>query len=269
MNKNELETCLSHTAGMSPYKLDNIYNVDCYQAIKKIPDKSIDLIYTDVPYEICCGGASYFTKTRPYFKDYAKICKNTQNGKRGINYSILDEFCRVCKHIYIYIWCNKTQIPHLINYFLEKKCFFDIFCWCKTNPIPLCNNLFLNDVEYCLVFREKNTKFYGNFSTKSKFYVSATNKKDKVLFEHSTIKPIEIVKNHIINSTQENDIVLDCFSGSGTTAVACKELNRHFIAFEINEEFYKKSLERLNGFSQVDKKIKEYYGQTLFEFEKN
>lgn len=55
------------------------------------------------------------------------------------------------------------------------------------------------------------------------------------------------VKRHILHTTQENDIVLDCFCGSGTTCVAAKELNRRFIGMEINEEYHKIACDRLNG----------------------
>lgn len=84
-------------------------------------------------------------------------------------------------------------------------------------------------------------------STKSKYYISPINKRDKDMFEHSTIKPYNFVKNHIINSTNEGDIVLDCFAGSGTVPAVCKELNRNFVAFEINEKWCKIANDRLNN----------------------
>ena len=90
-------------------------------------------------------------------------------------------------------------------------------------------------------------KFYGSYETKRKYYVTGLNTKDKGIWEHPTIKPLGIVKNLIINSTNENDVVLDCFSGSGTTAVACSQLKRNFIAIEIDEKYYKLSLQRLEA----------------------
>lgn len=84
-------------------------------------------------------------------------------------------------------------------------------------------------------------------STKSKYYISPCNKSDKDKFEHSTIKPLAFVQNHILNSTNEGDIVLDPFIGSGTTAVACKNLGRNFIGFEILERWWKIATDRLNN----------------------
>ena len=75
-----------------------------------------------------------------------------------------------------------------------------------------------------------------------------------------------MIKNHILNSTKENDVVLDCFAGSGTTLVAAKELNRQYIGFEINPKYYQIAVDRLNGISQKDKRLKESGIQTIFDF---
>lgn len=85
------------------------------------------------------------------------------------------------------------------------------------------------------------------YELKSQFFIQQINTKDKEKYKHPTIKPLELVKRHILHTTQKNDIVLDCFSGSGTTCVAAKETNRNFIGIEINEEYHKISLDRLNG----------------------
>lgn len=151
-----------------------------------------------------------------------------------------------------------------MNYFLEKGCYYDLFTWHKTNPIPTVNNKYLSDTEYCLIFREDGTKLYGSYETKAKYYIGEINKKDKDDFEHPTIKPLQIVKNHIINSTKEGDVVLDCFIGSGTTAVACKELGRHYIGMEINPEYYQIAIDRVNGLTTQDRKEIDKGQLTLF-----
>ena len=249
--------------------LDVIYNMDCYKGIKKIPDKSIDLVYIDIPYEktkqngYYSGGGAFGVANREYQRKLrdSKLMD-------GINYSLFDDLCRVMKHIYIYIWCSKEQILPIMDYFINKKnCFYELLFWGKTNPTPTCNCKYLSDVEYCLMFREKGTNVYGTYETKSKFYVSTTNKDDKNNYKHDTIKPLEVVKNHIFNSTKENDIVLDCFMGSGTTAVACKQLNRHYIGFELNPEYYQIAIDRVNGLTVADRKKKELGQISLFDIE--
>ena len=89
--------------------------------------------------------------------------------------------------------------------------------------------------------------FQIDLSYESKYYISSTNVEDKDKYLHPTIKPLNVVKNHIINSTKENDIVLDCFCGSGTTCVACKETGRRYIGMEIDKEYWKIANNRING----------------------
>ena len=72
---------------------------------------------------------------------------------------------------------------------------------------------------------------------------ATTNGKQR---RHPTQKPIELVEFLIKAYTNEGDIVLDPFSGSGTTAIACQRLNRQFLAIEKEREFYEYSVERLN-----------------------
>lgn len=311
-------------------ELNVIYNEDCYEGLKRLPDKCVDLVYIDPPYQFTMGGnghseianrkykskkeiysldtditkrtvgtgyssggGCFGTKKRNYhsqinqtdvnlsperkaYLDYvekngkdaeaerlrviANAVDNRENTyfiSKGFTNNLLDELCRIMKKIYIYIWCNKEQLRQIIDYFDDKGCFIDLLTWHKTNPIPTCNNTYLSDTEYCVMARESGCKIYGTVETKHKYYISQCNVSDKELFEHPTIKPLELVKNHIINSTLEGDVVLDCFMGSGTTAVACKELGRNYIGFELNPEYWQIAVDRVNGISQKDKKLKE------------
>ena len=127
-----------------------------------------------------------------------------------------------------------------MKYFVDKKnCNFEILVWCKTNPTPATNNSYLPDLEYCLMFREKGCKLNDGYDLKSKWFVSSLNINDKDKFKHPTIKPLDLVKRHILHSTQPDDIVLDCFCGSGTTCLACKETGRRYIGMEIDKEYHK------------------------------
>lgn len=81
---------------------------------------------------------------------------------------------------------------------------------------------------------------------KHKYYISSLNVKDKKIYQHPTIKPLDLVKKHILHSTNEGDVVLDCFMGSGTTGVACKELGRDFIGIEIDEKYFNIANDRIN-----------------------
>lgn len=160
------------------------------------------------------------------------------------------------KKINIYIWCSKKQlIPLVYHYVIQKKCNWNIINWCKTNPIPTCNNKYLTDVEYCLFFRDKGVKIGGSYESKRTYYVTPINQKDKKLWKHPTIKPEFITNNFIINSSNEKDIILDPFMGSGTTGACAKNLNRAFIGIEINKEYYDIAVDRIN--KQVNEQVSE------------
>lgn len=224
--------------------LNTITLGDSYKLIKDIPDKSIDLIYTDIPYLFADGGSS----NSPLSQRIKKLKQQDLAGiTKGIDYKILMDFIRVLKKVNCFIWCSKEQILEILNFFVRYGCMYEILTWNKTNPTPMTNNTFLPDIEYCLYFREAGVKLNEGYELKSKWYESPINKKDKDKYKHPTIKPLELVKRHLLHTTQENDIVLDCFSGSGTTCVAAKELERQFIGIEIDPEYYKISLDRLNG----------------------
>lgn len=221
---------------------------DCYEIIKDIPDKSIDLIITDPPYEWQRGG-----KNTGLFRKgvSSRLFMNQIEDKKidkGINYDILDEFIRVLKKINIYIWCNKDQFYKYMEYFVGKKnCNFEIIVWHKTNVTPLCSNKYLPDKEYCLFFREKGVPIIGTYDTKKTVYTTSLNREDKEKYNHPTIKPLHIINNLIENSSNKDDIILDCFCGSGTTCVGAKQLGRKFIGIEIDSEYHKIANNRLNG----------------------
>lgn len=250
--------------GGSEYKPNNIYNVDCYKEIKKIPDKSIDLVIVDPPYKIESLKGGGMLKEKRIENLMNDLGNNNLN--IGIKMDILGEYMRVMKKPNIYIWCNKKQIVDYIKYFvLEKHLNFVPLIWHKINAMPLCGGKYLDDCEYCLYFYE-NLKLNTSYDTANTVYNLPINIKDKKLYGHPTIKPLEIIKNLIINSSNENDIVLDTFLGSGTTAVACKELRRRYIGFEKEEEYFNIAKNRLEGISQQDKMLKEQGFQTIFDF---
>ncbi len=230
-------------------ELNEIYLGDCYKLIKEIPDKSVDLIVTDPPYMIGTGGTSGILSDRTitHMDEMEKL-----NIVKGFDLSILDEFIRVMKKINIYLWCNKEQIFDYIQYFVkERKCNFEIIIWGKSNPAPFLNGHYLKDKEYCLYFWETGVKVKPTYETGKTIYFSNVNAEDKKYYKHPTIKPEEIISNLIKNSSEAGGVILDTFSGSGTTCVCAKKLKRNFIGFEINKEFYEISKRRLNEDEQL------------------
>lgn len=116
---------------------------NAYELIKQIPNKSIDLICTDPPYQI--EGLHIGTgvlKDRIPSKCRTGVLSNNyvyqmMNGNlgNGIDKTILDEYVRVMKNINIYLWCNKEQLMTYLDYFVKGlDCNFEIFIWGKINP---------------------------------------------------------------------------------------------------------------------------------------
>ena len=223
-------------------ELNVIYNEDCLEGMKQIPNKSVDLVITDPPYLIdTVGSGLYSQKDKQYIKELNFM-------KDGFSKEILDEICRVMKKINLYIFCSQKQIIPLLDYFVrEKKCNWNIITWHKTNPIPACGNKYLTDTEYVLFFREKGVKIYGDYQTKFTYYLTSLNQKDKKKYNHPSIKPLNILQNFIINSSKEGEIILDPFMGSGTTAIACMNTNRNYIGFELDKGYYDIILERIKN----------------------
>ena len=221
-----------------------IHLADAYELMKTIPDNSIDCIYTDIPYlhESGGGGTSQMALNIIAKRDSIDFIS------KGIDYGILDEFVRVMKKINCFIWCSKLQILDIMNFFVGKHgCRFEILVWAKNNPIPQTNNTWLGDIEYCLYFREQGVPLNNGYDIKSKWYCSPINQRDKAIFDHPTIKPLDLVIRHLQHTTQENQIVLDPFIGSGTTAIASKEIQRQFIGIEIDPRWHKIATDRLNN----------------------
>ena len=181
------------------YELDNIYCANCYEAIKDIPDHSVDLIYTDIPYLYEQNG-----------KGQSPLSKRASNKKEqlsrisdGIDYAIFDDFVRVLKKINVFIWCSRAQIFEIMKLFVEKfHCAYEILTWNKTNPTPTTNGHWLSDIEYCLYFREDGVKLNDGYELKSKWYISGANKSDKDKFDHPTIKPLPLAQRHIQHTVQ-------------------------------------------------------------------
>lgn len=222
---------------MSEVKL---YQGDCLEVMKNIEDGIVDLVVTDPPYEIATTGAGMYKQAD---KQYVKELNGM---KDGFSEEVLDELCRVMKKINIYFFCSQKQIIPLLDYFAKKKkCNWNILSWHKTNPVPACGNKYLTDTEFILFFREKGVKVYGSFDTKRTWYATPLNQSDKKRYGHPTVKPLFILENLVVNSSQEDEVVLDCFMGSGSTGVACLNTNRDFIGIELDEKYFQIAKERI------------------------
>ena len=226
-----------------------LINQDCIEGMRKLEDSSVDLIVADPPYDIEAinygGSVNNIKKLNQSLQDLKKA--DLIKGYDIVAFG--EEALRVMNEINIYFWCNKKQIPTYFDFYVNKyKCTFGILAWHKTNALPTYSNKYLSDTEYLLYFRKGKGKcFPQSYEDAKTFYVAPINHKDKKKWGHPTIKPLDITEKIIRNSTREGQLVLDPFSGSGTTAIACINNNRNFIGFELDEDYYDIAVKRIEA----------------------
>lgn len=227
-----------------------IINADCMDILKQLPDKCIDLVLTDCPYRIVGGGCTITPGRNEVGGIFSRRNSNTSdNAKSGklfnendIKFEVwLPEVYRVLKDgTHCYIMINGRNIAELQT--KAEKVGFEyqqLLVWDKGNANP--NRYYMSSCEYILMLRKGYAKNINDEGTKNILRVSNIigNKL------HPTEKPVPLMEIMIENSSNEHDIVLDPFGGSGTTAIACHRLKRRFICIEKDTDYWKASLTRL------------------------
>ncbi len=231
-------------------QLDTIYNGDCLEGLRGLPNESVDLVITDPPYVIGNTGGGFWSKATEGNRYNARCTRKGMEKlggiKDGFDSAVLDELCRVMKKINIYVFCSQKQIQSYLEYFVNGRgCNWNLLSWHKTNPIPACGNKYLNDTEFILFFREGGVKLYGSYATKRTFYTTLRNQQENIEYGHPTVKPCHIIQNFIENSSQVGGVVLDPFIGSGTTAIAAMRSGRRFVGYEIDGAYYETAAKRI------------------------
>lgn len=228
---------------MSEIKL---YNDDCINVLKNIKDKTIDLICTDIPYELeNHGGTNSALATR-----CAKMRDSVEFMANGIDYEkVFSEFIRICKIPNMAIFCSNLQIGKILTFFNSRNLKTELLVWEKLNPAPLCNGKYISDLEYIVYVHDKGSCFNNNapfeFKKKCKMYPIVVSN-DKV---HPTQKPLKLIEELVTVHSFENQLVLDPFMGSGTCGIVCASKDRNFIGVELDENYYniaKKRIEESN-----------------------
>lgn len=218
-------------------ELNKIHNIDCLEFMKSMPDNCVDLVVTDPPYEIAMGGGGILKKDRVYFGGQLDKIANGFDVETTLN-----EIERICKKVNIFMFCSNKQISKIMSWAEKKEYSPTCLVWYKPNAIPFTNNTFKSDLEYCIHIRESGVRLGGESKIKSKL---STHNSRKSQYGHPTEKPLVLIKKYILIGSKENELVFDPFMGSGTTAVACKELNRNFIGCEIEPKYCEIAEKRL------------------------
>jgi len=233
-----------------------IINNDSFEYLKKIENNSIDLILTDPPYLI---------SKESNFKNYSESSSHlmkTKYGNHKIDFGdwdkdsldvnlLMKEFHRILRKggtliIFFDIWKSSIiKESAQLHKFKQPR----IGIWLKNNAVPINSNInyLSNAHEFFFTFiKDKNPTFNSKYDN-GVYNFPLCHGKERL--EHPTQKPLKLFEELIKKHSNEGDLVLDPFSGSGTTAEACINLNRKYICIEKNLEYFNLSLERIKNLS--------------------
>ena len=214
--------------------INEIIHGDCLEVMREIPDKSIDMVLTDIPY----GEVN---------RKHGSL-RNISKGLADILTFNLREFLahcnRVCKGN-IYIFCGIEQISEIRAYFRESGLTTRNCVWEKTNPSPMNGTrLWLSSIENCVYAR--NPKSVHNEHCKGVVWRYPCGRSKS----HPTEKPVKLFEYLINVSSEKGMIILDPCIGSGTTAIAAHNTNRHYIGIEKEEKYVNIARERIRQHTQ-------------------
>ncbi len=223
---------------------------DNREVIKTIPDKSIDLILTDPPYNIAkySTGNIELPNRTPLNNDIANWDKVEVNPEEYVN-----DFKRILKpHGNIFVFTTYNSIGKWHATFDKQFDTAQFMIWHKTNPTPnIFKKGFLNSCEMIICFWNKghtwnftDQKNMHNF-IESPICMGAERLKNP---KHPAQKPVQILKHIIQIASNSNDVVFDPFMGVASSAIAALELNRIFYGCEINKDYYNAGVERVKKF---------------------
>jgi len=254
-------------------KID-LWQGDCLELMKNIPDGSVDLVVTSPPY------------------DNLRTYNGTLNWNFKIFSNIAKELTRVLKKGGVIVWVvgdatikgSETGSSFRQALYFKDQCglnLHDTMIYKKRNVVPLSHKRYEQGFEYMFVLckgkintfngiKDKPNKYHGSKVHGTQYALDETkrvtnhnkaiiseyglrhnifeyaNQGDKRI-KHPAIFPYDLAADHIKSWSNEGDTVLDPFLGSGTTGVACKNLNRNFIGIELDEKYYQIAKERIEN----------------------
>ncbi len=237
---------------------------DSFYLLKKIPEKSIDMIFADPPYFLSNDGISVHSgKMVSVNKATWDMGMKTED-KLEYSRKWIKECRRVLKDDGT-IWISGTMhIIYFIGVALELEGFniMNNITWEKTNPPPnLSTRMFTHSTETVLWARKQLTpkkrgkhlfnyqdmkEINGGKQMKDVWRFSLTPKREKQAGKFPTQKPLALLERIILASTKEGDLILDPFNGSGTTGIAAYNLKRRYIGIDLERDYLKLTKKRYN-----------------------
>lgn len=244
-------------------ELDKIYNEDCLEGMKRIPDRTVDAIITDLPYGVLneqSEGGSWdsIIPLEPMWEQFLRVAKKNaaivlfaqgmftadlmQSNRKMWRYNLVWDKVRTTGFL------NCKRMPLRQH---EDICVF-------YDKLPTYNP----QMEACLPHQRNHSRgprkddntnrCYGQFKDAEPFMSDEKYPKSIVCYanivqqnDHPTQKPVDLIRYLVLTYSNEGGVILDATMGSGTTAIACIMEHRHFIGFELNKEYYDKAVKRI------------------------
>ncbi|CAN5356542.1 site-specific DNA-methyltransferase [soil metagenome] len=253
-----------------------VYLADCVELMRLMPAGCVDVIFADPPYRLSGGGVTV-KSGRLASVDKGNWDRSTGSFEKDHEWNVrwLREARRVLKPDGT-LWVSGTHhIIFSLGFALQSLSFRVIndLIWVKPDPPPNALHTAFTHAHETLLWASKNKSARHTFNydlinspnpdaqVSSIWRIPTVPRSEKLHGYHPTQKPLRLVRRALLASTREGDLVFDPFCGSGTTAVAAKELNRSFVGAELEEEFVRLAARRIaaTGRGSLLREISEQY----------
>ena len=216
-------------------------------------EEKVDLILIDIPYNI--GVDAYASNVRWWNNGNFKNGRSEKAESKffetdeNFNIDLMLSYCQknLKENSHVVIFCSYEQQFEIITKMKSykfKKYTPLVFIKNNSSEVLKCNMRIVGACEYGLVLYNGTLGNFYNNGKMIKNYFQFNRTQNKF---HPTQKPVELLEQLIKLYTKENDTVLDFVMGSGSTGVACKNLNRRFIGIELEEKYFNIAKDRING----------------------
>src|SRR6266567_3717775 len=240
-----------------------IYQGDCLEILAQIPESSVDLVFADPPYFLSNGGITC------HAGKMVSVNKGEWDKSRGpdANHDFNRAWLAACQRVLKPnggIWVSGTShVIHSVGFAMQQLGFklLNDISWVKPNPPPNLSCRYFTHATETLIWAAKNSKSRHTFhyklmkeanrgkQMKSVWEIRPPEPWEKKFGKHPTQKPVALLERILLASSNEGDLVLDPFSGSGTTALAALRTKRKFRGIEIDKKWILVSSQRLRDYS--------------------
>lgn len=216
-------------------ELNVLHNMDCMEYMKSVPDEAFNITLTDIPYAEVNRESNGL---RALDKEKADIMTFDMQ-------EFLSEVYRVTKGTII-IFCGQHQLSEIKDFFQEKQNMkrgtVRQLVWKKTNPSPMNGqSIYLSGIENAIWFKKRGGVFNANCKNTVFEYPCGRSK------IHPTEKNHDLIRELILDNSNEGDILFDPCAGSASHCLVAKEMNRQYVGTELNSTYYALAKERLES----------------------